>query len=577
MNVSSPATVRFPPARTLALEPMVPVAVLVRTTTTIEPATPADPAARPAEAATASSDSVDVAVTLMSPPACAAAETPSAAVTCLVTTWTSIATPMPALPVVPPRPPAALTSEVVSLALTVMLWPAVAGPAWLIWARSPTVACVSRAKTSTMTDPPTAALPLLAAPAIATEVTSTVCLRSGTSTLSGLIEATAVIARAPVASACASASSSASVVIVRTLTTTAAPTPTFVPRPPERPSDCRPSGVVAEIVSAPVEVSVASCWTCARLVSVTTATATEPATPTSDLPAAAAKAQVTKSFSWPAGVIALTVMPAPVRWAWSPTVAVFVVLATLTATAAPTLTLLPLVSSLIAVPVALPVASVSATARTESAPVVASTVRLGAIAAALVIVRTPTLIAAPTPAPLLPWPPWALVWPFAWLVEVLDFGSVMPEPEEFGLLETVFWASVSASLPPSGSGSFVPSFFWALLLPLAPALVMTALATSVSAPMATPAPVTERPRPPVVVSVTTAIPIAAPTATLSPPASASAVVVAVAVRVAWMTIAPVATRAAPAVLPRRAVVVSLEIVSAIDGLTAIEPAEPASV
>ena len=111
--------------------------------------------------------------------------------------------------------------------------------------------------------------------------------------------------------------------MVRTLTTTAAPTPTFVPRPPARPSDCRPSGVVAEIVSAPVEVSVASCWTWARLVSVTTATATEPATPTSDLPAAAEKAQVMKSLRSPAGVIALTVMPAPLSWAWSPTVAVF--------------------------------------------------------------------------------------------------------------------------------------------------------------------------------------------------------------------------------------------------------------
>ena len=123
----------------------------------------------------------------------------------------------------------------------------------------------------------------------------------------------------------------------------------------------------------------------------------------------------------------------------------------------------------------------------------------------------------------------------------------------------------------------MPSFFWALLLPFAPALVMTALATCVSAPSATDVPVTERPRPPVVVSVTTAMPIAAPTATLSPPASASAVVVTSAVRVAWMTTAPVATSAAPAVVPRRAVVVSLVIVSAIDGLTAIEPAEPASV
>jgi hypothetical protein len=256
----------LPPASTVADEPIAAVAPLPITTTTIEAETPAEPAAAPAEAARARIDSEEVAPIVTSPPAPTCAPLPIWAVTCLVMTWTSTATPMPADPVVPPRPPAPSTTVVASLAVIVTLWPLPPEVVWFTSAPPAIVACVSRFSTSTRTEPPTAALPLETAPPIAMPVTVTVCLSSG---IAGVVSAArpdvAVTARAPAASARTFASRCASVVTVRTLTATAAPTPTLVARPPASASACRPIGAAADTVRAPVEVARASCSTCASV------------------------------------------------------------------------------------------------------------------------------------------------------------------------------------------------------------------------------------------------------------------------------------------------------------------------
>jgi hypothetical protein len=134
---------------------------------------------------------------------------------------------------------------------------------------------------------------------------------------------------------------------------------------------------------------------------VATVTATEAETPTSDLPPAAAIAQVWRSFSSPAGVIALTVIALPPSCAEAPTSAVLWTVTTLTETAAPTFAE---ASDFSDVPVALTVASVPWVAITLTAPEVPVTCRPAPIDAMLVTLRAETEIAAPTPAPLEPVP-----------------------------------------------------------------------------------------------------------------------------------------------------------------------------
>ena len=136
----------------------------LRTTTRIEPVTAAPSEAPPA---TASSNrfSVDDAETDMSPPAETCAVLPIHAPTSLSMTSTMIETPTAALPSLRASAPATLMRCVVSVALTSIVWADVpSGPLWLICALSAIQACVVIEKTSTMTEPVTAASPPPAPP-----------------------------------------------------------------------------------------------------------------------------------------------------------------------------------------------------------------------------------------------------------------------------------------------------------------------------------------------------------------------------------------------------------------------------
>ena len=121
--VSLAITSMFPPAWTRAsssIRALVPPLVAFRTTTRIDPATAALVDAPPATTSSKSS-SRDVALTVTSPPALTLANFPIDALTSFVMTSTTTERPMPALPVVNPSAPLTFVSLVWSSATTAIV------------------------------------------------------------------------------------------------------------------------------------------------------------------------------------------------------------------------------------------------------------------------------------------------------------------------------------------------------------------------------------------------------------------------------------------------------------------------
>ena len=98
------------------------------------------PVEAPTEAATTRKSSVEVAVIATLPPARRWLPAPTPARTFWVTTWTTMPAPMPALPSVPPRPPAPLRTSTLWLAPMVIVWPAPTATVWLTSVLAPRVA-----------------------------------------------------------------------------------------------------------------------------------------------------------------------------------------------------------------------------------------------------------------------------------------------------------------------------------------------------------------------------------------------------------------------------------------------------
>ena len=124
---------------------------------------------------------------------------------------------------------------------------------------------------------------------------------------------------------------------------------------PETARFCSAKLFVALTVSVSVESTFAPTPIFAVVSKSTYMTPIDAATPTSDFPPPAARPQTTKSLRSLAGVIASTVMPAPLRVAWSPMIASFSAMSTLSPTAAPTFASPP--DDVRAMPVAFAVAS----------------------------------------------------------------------------------------------------------------------------------------------------------------------------------------------------------------------------
>ena len=339
---SDALTATLPPAWTTAPLSMNAVVECVpaslRTTTRIEPATAAPSEAPPA---TASSNrfSVDEADTLMSPPDETCAVLPIHAPTSLSMTSTMIETPTAALPSLRASAPATLMRCVVSVASTSIVWAEVpSGPLWLICALSAIQACVVIEKTSTMTEPVTAASPPPAPPATAIEETagSVIFVIFGSGTI-GLIDDVALTVSAAAASTTAPASMNAWVWTAGRMLTTNAP-PTAVPLVDSAAATARfwsPIFWLASTSTTSVEVTCAPAPIDAVVWKVSTWMPTDAAMLASDLPPAAAMPQTMKSSSLPDGVTAWTVTPPPVTCAPAPMDAVFVMSSTLRPTPAP--------------------------------------------------------------------------------------------------------------------------------------------------------------------------------------------------------------------------------------------------
>ncbi len=466
-----------------------------------------------------------------------------------------------------------------SWAVTVIDCPDPPWVASLTWAPSPIQAWVRKWKTSTMTEPVTVALPVPAPPAMATEETAgTVsCFssaasetkdRSGTS---GFSWPWAVIEIAPTASIVdappvALESTYAWVWMSRMFTTKAPPTAfPLMASAPAAVIDCRPTGAVAAIVSpwedttcepAPIE---ATLWRSRTWIAIEAATLALASPPAAEMP------QPMKSFSWPAGVVALTVTPAPARWLPPPTVARLSTWATLRETAAPTTASEePVVSS--ATPIARAVVLMWFWAITVSAPPVAVIDRPPVTSAWLLTVTQLTPTAAATSTLPLESPDWLLEVLLPWLALSLKEGRLPVWPLVFGL-----------------SFDWWPACWSALLLPLLSPLEVSprALAftsasppTLVEAEMVTEVPVMSRAVSAVLSSRTTLTAMMAPTATLLPTASASPEAFTVPLWLAITITAPVAVRGVPEV-PRRAVVTLFSTTTATAGAMALPPLAPA--
>ena len=323
------------------------------TTTMTDPSTAASDAEAAKSTASSWKFSVDVADTVMSFSADTVAPEPIWADTCFSMTSTTIPMPTPAPLVEKASPPARFVNDVSSVALTsTFCSDAFAGPPrrpgnWLTWAPPSIHALVVRKRTLTTTEPLTAALSPEAAPDMATEESlgSVIerILIAGASTSAEV----AVTLTPSTASTCVtwlppSEAMKASVVMSgKTLTEIAPPTaaPPFE-KAPETAMFCRPSLFFAETSTPPFEISCAPLATEASVWKKTTSTPIDAATlapPFSDeVPPLPARPHTMRSFSWPEVLTASTVIPWPVTTASRPTVALFLMSAKLTPTAAAT-------------------------------------------------------------------------------------------------------------------------------------------------------------------------------------------------------------------------------------------------
>ena len=293
---------------------------------------------------------------------------------------------------------------------------------------------------------------------------------------------------------------------------------------------------------------------------------TEPATEaSSDFPPAPARPQTMKSFVSAPGVIASTVIPAPVTVASVPTLASFVRSWTLRPTAA---AMFELASRFVLSPIAFAFASTWFDALTLTRPVLELTSALAPIEARFVVTTQLTAIAAAMLTP----PPCSPDSPPAWLLPspALSFAFGTDEPLTplslvFGLSSTCF-SVLSSAL---SSLSLVP-----FALASASALLSTReIASTVIAPSAS----TSRAISAVVDQPTTMlIATSAPTAALLPAASASAVVSETSVSWSACTVTvPVALSAVPSVPSRASTTSSLIRTNATAGVTETSPSEPA--
>ena len=410
-----------------------------------------------------------------------------------------------------------------------------------------------------MTDAATPALPALApAPAAAAVRNGSSAVdSSGKSALSGTMVASALTVIAPPALAEALAPMPARVVLSTKLSAIAAPTPaSFLPMPAAPATVWTPSTLRARTSRAPTAVSVEPDAVVASLVTSTTLTPTEPATPTS-LPPPAARPQTMNSSVAPAGVTADTVMELPDTVAPEPTVARLVTIAALTPTAAP---MLSASDGSMAVPVAMVARSVPALATSDTLPP-AWMMEPPAIVAALLNTSTLTPIAAATPTPLDP--------ELDWSWEVLLPSDALPlaegrvlSPPLFGLLLTWLSASESELLPPE-------------LLPAALAVALMTL-MMVAAEVTATLPVLSKLRASVALesSVTTETLTLAPTAASLPAASACVLLSTFAKWTVSTATLPLSALVAP--LPRRLVVKLFERVIATAAPTPVSPFAPFS-
>ena len=186
-----------------------------------------------------------------------------------------------------------------------------------------------------------------------------------------------------------------------------------------------------------------------------------------DVPALPARPQTMRSFSLPPVLTASTVMPWPVTTASCPMVALFVMFAKLTPTAAATW-----VPSLpVARPVAFALSLLRFSALTLTSPVVPVTCAPAAMLALFVVTTQLRLIDAPTPTPpLFLSPPWESVWllpasvpPWPPLPS-LAVGRVPVLPVVFGLLSTWSCFFLSASLSVLSAPFAVASAFASLVV-----------------------------------------------------------------------------------------------------------------
>src|SRR5438270_980238 len=495
------------------------VTVGVRTTTMREPLTLASSDAA-ASTETTKTCSLEVAVTATSPPAFTVVPAPIVAATVLRITSTSMPMPTPASPVVSAIPPARLTIFVLSVAETVT------PPVVERLTPVPIDAVVEREKTSTMTEPVTEASPVPAPPATATELTGgSVKYVSAGSIWIGCKPDVAVTATVPPATIAEPAPIEACVSTSYRMLTAIAP-PTASPpsaSAPETASVCSPSGAVAFTVTPPPsDVMLTPAPIVACVLYAITWMPTDAATLASDLPPAAARPHVTKSFSLPTGVIASTVTPWPETTAPSPIVASFVASTTLRPTAAP---MLSSASRLPLRPVAFADASVQSLALTSTGLAVPVTCMPAAIVAVFDVTTQLTAMAAATPTPPPESPDSLLAWSFPCDDSSLEDGSDGIERPLVFELPLIWLFDVESALWPP-----LPE----LSLPSALAVALAALDIVDSAITETPEPLTLRSIDAAVLQPrTTLMATPAPTAS-SPPASAFADVFEMsAVCVAW--------------------------------------------
>src|SRR5712692_3190162 len=497
---------------------------------------------------------------VMSPPAETTADLPIYALTSLSMTSTMIETATPALPSLRASAPDTLMILVSSSALTSIVCAGFTAnvAAWLIRAPSAMLAWVVNDRTSTITEPVTAALPPPALPPTAIDVTAgrwTLSLSgSGSSGETGFSVAfdltdkafatsMQVVPALQVAAPLVSESIYATVVTDRMFTATAPPTALpLVERAPEIGRFSRPMKLVALTSRLSVEVTFAPFPITAVVVKERTWIAADAATLASDLPPATANAQTTKSFSLPAGVTASTVTGPPVTCAPAPI-----------ATSDWRLVLRPMALALaltwfslliLTAPGALTVSVVS----WPISAVVEIRAQFSETAAAML---TPPLSSPDSLLDLL----------FALSVFSLPLGrSPSVFPVVFGFLPTWSFDWSSELLPSSFS-------------PLELACALASLEPSVEALTASDAAVRLRSRSAVVVVSTTLIDTAAPIATSLPPAEPFESALALVSSLAWIVASPVTVSAAP--VPRYAVTWSLTMFSESEGLIATPPSEPA--